>query len=269
MWRRVLIIIAAVLLTAGVGFLLFPTISNFIGQQRANSVIAEYSEALDHVIDGENDLGITAETYEEALEKGEIDKEGYPIDQSGNRTADYTITFRVDIDRLYRDSKAYNASLIHHQGTVDTINYGSAALDLSRYGIPNNQYGYLSAPSIDMSLPVYLGANDYVMSFGAAHLNGTSLPIDEKNTNVAIAGHTGYIGRIFFDNIHRLNLGDRVSFTNYRETIDYEVVDYKSVSPRDTGDLYIQDGRQLLTLITCTPDGYGGFARYLVICEKK
>ena len=90
---------------------------------------------------------------------------------------------------------------------------------MSRYGL-NNLYGYLSAPSIDLYLPVYLGANDSMMSYGAAHLSGTSLPIDEKNTNVAIAGHTGYIGRIFFDNIKRLDLGDTVSFTNYWETID-------------------------------------------------
>ena len=144
---------------------------------------------------------------------------------------------------------------------MDTINYEKAALDMSRYGL-NNLYGYLSAPSIDLYLPVYLGANDSMMSYGAAHLSGTSLPIDEKNTNVAIAGHTGYIGRIFFDNIKRLDLGDTVSFTNYWETIDYEVIDFKTVAPNETGDIYIKDGRQLMTLITCTPDGHGGFGRH-------
>ena len=139
---------------------------------------------------------------------------------------------------------------------------------MSRYGL-NNLYGYLSAPAIDLYLPVYLGANDSVMSYGAAHLSGTSLPLDEKDTNVAIAGHTGYIGRIFFDNIKRLNIGDTVSFTNYWETIDYEVIDFKTVAPNETGDIYIKEGRQLMTLITCTPDSSGGFSRFLVICEKK
>ena len=60
-----------------------------------------------------------------------------------------------------------------------------------------------------------------------------------------------------------------MSFTNYWETIDYEVIDFKTVAPNETGDIYIKDGRQLMTLITCTPDGHGGFGRYLVICEKK
>ncbi len=251
MWRKILTVVAIIILLTGIGFLLFPTVSNFIGQQRANNVIEEYSETLDHVIKEDDpetakELGITAKSFEEALEKGEIDEEGYPVNSEGVRTYSYTVSFEYDLDRLYSDSKEYNASIFHHQGTVDTINY---------------------APSIDLYLPVYLGANDSMMSYGAAHLSGTSLPIDEKNTNVAIAGHTGYIGRIFFDNIKRLDLGDTVSFTNYWETIDYEVIDFKTVAPNETGDIYI--GRQLMTLITCTPDGHGGFGRYLVICEKK
>ena len=274
MWRKILTVVAIIILLTGIGFLLFPTVSNFIGQQRANSVIEEYSETLDHVIKEDEpetakELGITAKSFEEALEKGEIDEEGYPVNSEGVRTYSYTVSFEYDLDRLYSgDSKEYNASIFHHQGTVDTINYEKAALDMSRYGL-NNLYGYLSAPSIDLYLPVYLGANDSMMSYGAAHLSGTSLPIDEKNTNVAIAGHTGYIGRIFFDNIKRLDLGDTVSFTNYWETIDYEVIDFKTVAPNETGDIYIKDGRQLMTLITCTPDGHGGFGRYIVICEKK
>ena len=273
MWRKVLTVIAVILLLTGIGFLLFPTVSNFVGQQRANVAIEEYSRTLEHVIKEDEpetakELGITAKSFEEAVEMGEIDEEGYPIDSEGNRTYTYTVTFEYDLDRLYRDSKEYNASIFHNQGTVDTINYEKAALNMSSYGL-DNLYGYLSAPTIDLYLPVYLGANDSVMSYGAAHLCGTSLPLDDKDTNVAIAGHTGYIGRIFFDNIKRLNLGDTVSFTNYWETIDYEVIDFKTVAPNETGDIYIKDGRQLMTLITCTPDGHGGFGRYIAICEKK
>lgn len=267
MWRKPLLIIAILLLVTGIGFLLFPPLSNLIGQTRANSVIDTYENNLDHIIGENDDSGITADNYEDALKNGEIDEAGHVIYADGS-TSTYTVTFKADLDRLYRDSKAYNASIFHHQGTVDTINYEDAALNMSSYGL-DNQYGYLSAPKIGLSLPVYLGANDYMMSFGAAHLNGTSLPLNDTDTNVAIAGHTGYIGRIFFDNIQGLDIGDSVSFTNYWETIPYEVVDYKIVVPTDTEDLYIKDGRQLLTMITCIPDGYGDFDRYLVICERK
>lgn len=271
-WKKVLTVIAVILLLTGIGFILFPFVSNHIGQIRANTAIEQYEEAADNVIDDDSPLketlGITAKTAAEAKEKGEIDDEGYPVDAGGSRTYGYPVVFTYDLDRLLADSKAYNASIFHHQGTVDTIQYEAAALRMSDYGL-NNLYGYLSAPTIDLYLPVYLGANDEMMSYGAAHLYGTSLPLDEKDTNVAIAGHTGYIGRIFFDNIRGLSLGDTVSFTNYWETIDYEVIDRKVIAPNDTSDLYIKDGRQLLTLITCTPDGNGGFDRFLVIAEKK
>ena len=55
-----------------------------------------------------------------------------------------------------------------------------------------------------MRLPIYLGANSSNMSYGAAHMSATSLPIGGKNTNAVLAGHTGYIGRIFFDNLRNL-----------------------------------------------------------------
>ena len=272
MWRKVLTVIAILTLLTGVAFLLFTPVSNCVGQQSADALIEEYDKALDNVISPDNPelkekLGITADSFEEAKEKGEVDAEGYPVNSEGERVYSYPVTFRIDLDRLYADSKAYNASIINHQGTVDTSDYTKAALDMASYGL-SNVYGYLSAPDIDMDLPVYLGASDYLMNYGAAQLYGTSLPIDEKNTNVCIAGHTGYIGRIFFDNIRHLEVGDTVSFSNYWETIDYKVIDHKVITPTQTDDFIIQPNRQLLTLITCTPAGRGKFDRYLVIAEK-
>ena len=274
MWKKVLVVIAVIMLLTGIGFFFFFPVSNFVGQQNANSLIEQYDKVLDNVITEEDTalkekLGVTADSFEEAREKGEVDEEGYPIDiVTGERTYSYPITFQNDLDRLYEDSKAYNASILYHQGTVDTADFRKAALNLSSYGL-SNVYGYLSAPAIDMDLPVYLGASDYMMNFGAAQLYGTSLPIDEKNTNVCIAGHTGYIGRIFFDNIRHLRKGDTVSFSNYWETIDYKVIDYKVITPTQTEDFIIQPNRQLITLITCTPAGHGQFNRYIVIAEKE
>ena len=65
------------------------------------------------------------------------------------------------------------------------------------------------------------------MSYGAAHMSATSLPIGGKNTNAVLAGHTGYIGRIFFDNLRNLKIGDWVSITNYWDTLNYKVVETK------------------------------------------
>lgn len=279
-WQKVIMTIATVLLLAGLGLLLFPVVSNFFGQQRANSVIDEYKQTQAHIIPsdtsggddssgGKGIPGVTAKNYKEALERGEVNEEHYVIDTYGNRVSDSPVAFQYDLDALRRDSFAYNEGLVDHQGTVDTTDYATPALRMSDYGL-SNIYCYLSADAINLYLPVYLGASDDVMAYGAAHLSGTSLPVEQNNTNVAIAGHTDYIGRVFFDNIRKLEIGDTVSIHNYWEDIDYEVIDYKVVTEDETADIYIQKDRQLLTLITCiyagSPDT---FDRYLVICEKK
>lgn len=276
--QKLTLIAACVILAAGAGFLCFPYVSNFFGQQKAKETIEIFDKSEVNTIDenGEPDSPednpdaeaiekyLRSKTYREALENGEIDAQGYVLNESGARVSYYPVTFKIDLDRLYRDSLEYNHNLINNQGTVDTSDYTRAALPMGEYGL-SYVYGYLSAPYIGLNMPIYLGANDLMMSYGAAHLSGTSLPVDEKNTNVAIAGHTGYIGRIFFDNIRNLRIGDTVTITNYWEEIDYTVIDYKIIDFDNTEDIYIQPERQLLTLITCTDSRH----RYVVICEKK
>ena len=169
MWKKVLIIIAIILLLTGIGFVLFPPVSNFVGQQRANQVIADYETAADNVISEEEqglkeELGITAKSFQEARQKKEVDEQGYPINPTtGERIYDRPVTFVYDLNKLHEDSKAYNASILYHQGTVDTADYERAALNMSDYGL-SDVYGYLSAPSVDMYLPIYLGGTEESMA---------------------------------------------------------------------------------------------------------
>lgn len=267
MWKKIVVAVAVVMLLAGIGFLLYPTVSNEIGKARANGEIEAFEKRGAQAVDSyaPSDADEPVKTRDEALEKGYIDDEGYPIDKNGSRTAGEPVVFTFDLDRLHADSRAYNRSILHHQGTVDTNDFSAAALQMSRYGL-SNFYAFVSAPAIGMRLPVYLGANDAMMSYGAAHLCNTSLPLDETDTNAVIAAHTGYIGRIFFDNIRNLEIGDEVSIANYWENIDYRVIETKTVPPTYTDDTLIQDGRQLLTLVTCITEN-GVTNRYLVICE--
>lgn len=273
MRNKIAIIIAVILLLAGVGVMLFPTISNEINKAKANEEIAEFDKCAEDAVDSflppwENDASATpAKNAKEAVEKGYTDKQGYPLAKDGSRTGGGRMVFAADLNKLREDSLAYNHSLINNQGTVDTSDYSSAALDMWKYGLPN-YYGYISAPSIGLRLPICLGANESVMSYSAAHLCNTSLPLNEKDTNVALAGHTGAVNQVFFDNIINLEKGSTVSITNYWETINYEVIGSKVVVPTDSNDVYIKDGRQLLTLITCITQN-GVTNRYIVICEKK
>ncbi len=165
----------------------------------------------------------------------------------------------------------YNENLKknQHELLTNEQSYQSPALILSSYGITSGVYGYISAPSIGMELPIYLGGNDDNMALGAAHMTYTSLPIGGKSTNCVLSGHSGYIGRIFFDYIPSLNIGDEITVENYWDTLTYKVVDKQIHKKDESADCYITEGRDLLTLITCVSNGHGGFDRFYLICERK
>lgn len=260
MKRKILFILASIMLLTGLGLVLFPPISNSVGTAIAKNEIEKFDELINNVAEG---------SFEEALEKGEIDSKGYPIDENGKRTSDTQIIFEVESGRLLEDSLAYNEELKSTQTQMlTTESYSRQVLNLLDYGVITNIYGYVSAPTIDMQLPVYLGASDYNMSYGVAHLCYTSLPTGGESTNTVIAGHTGYIGRIYFDKLRYLQIGDSIEFTNYWGKLNYKVAETKIVEENDSADIYIKEGEDLLTLITCISNGNGGFDRYVVICER-
>lgn len=262
MKKKVLIIISIILILTCVGCFLYPSISNTVEKGKIEETVKKFDKQVEEVV--------TEGSYEEAVENKEIDEEAYPIDKEGNRTSDTPVYYQVDLDRLYKDSVAYNENLKQNQGSllVDEYSYINPSIDLTQYGIFSGIYGYVSAPSIGMELPIYLGANDYTMFSGAAHMTYTSLPIGGESTNCVIVGHTGYIGRTFFDNIFYLGVGDPVYVTNYWGTIEYKVISAEVHAPSDSADAYIAEGKDLLTLITCISDGNFGFNRYYVICER-
>ena len=276
MWRKILTVVAVILLVVGLGFLLFPPVSNFVGQKRADAIVADFDKNVENITETvTTEDGEVIDSLEKAKEKGYVDDEGYPVtsvtyyDDGHVVYGDRTV-YKKDLNDLLQDSLAYNERLITGQGTEDTIQYDKSVFDLKDYGIDDGVYAYISIDAIDMRLPVYLGSDEIKLSCGAAHLYGTSLPVGDNNINVAIAGHTAYVGRIFFDNLRKLEIGDKVSITTYWDTTYYEVIDYKTITPEETNDLLIQKDRNLLTLITCIYTGRGAeFDRYLVICEKK
>lgn len=176
------------------------------------------------------------------------------------------LNYQIDKEALRNDSLRYNESLKQNQNLLLTgKNYIYAALDLTKYGIYDNIYGYVSAPSIGLELPIYLGANDTTMSLGAGHLCHTSLPTGGEDTNVVLAGHTGYIGRWLFDSVVNLREGDSVEVTTYFGSLKYKVTKVMDKSPKDGDIMFIEKGKDKLTLVTCIQ---GGAARRVVVCER-
>lgn len=189
MIKKILTGVAIAMLVVGIGLVAFPPISNFIGTQISNGEADGFDTRVEEAEDG---------SFEQAVKDGKVDEEGYKIDREGKRTSKQPVVFKADLDRLFNDSVAYNKKLETNQYEMlrnDT--YSQAAVNLEDYGITDGIYGYVTAETINMRLPIYLGANSSNMSYGAAHMSATSLPIGGKNTNAVLAGHTGYIGRIF------------------------------------------------------------------------
>ncbi|MGN0488250.1 MAG: class C sortase [Ruminococcus sp.] len=256
--RRFAAILATVMLVAGIALVLFPTISNWYGKMVASDISNGFDQSVDNQKDG---------SYSDAKKKGLVDDEGYLADGS----SDYPVYYKADIEKLKRDSIKYNEMLKSKQRDKLTNEsaYEQPSLNLSKYGIFNGVYGYVEAPSIDMKLPIYLGTGRNHMNYGAAHLTYTSLPIGGEDTNCVLAGHTGYVGRIFFDNIRNLNIGDEIKVKNYWSTLEYTVTGTKVISPNEMDDIFLKEGKDMIILMTCIKNDNGEFDRYLVFCERK
>ena len=129
-------------------------------------------------------------------------------------------------------------------------------------------FGVIAIPALDLEMPLYLGATSAHMAKGAAHLSQTSLPIGGMNTNCVIAGHRGYSGAAYFRYVTELKPGDEVIITNLWETMTYVVTDTKIIMPNEVDQILIQEGRDMITLLTCHPYASGGKQRYLVFCDR-
>ena len=254
MRSKLLMIVALLLVTVSLALFAYPNISKEVVQKNNDEIIEHFDEITDDVKDGDR---------EKAIEDGVINEDGYLIDDSGQIVSDYPVVFQKDIDKLYEDSVAYNEVLKEHQDM--DVDFSDAALDLTDYGIYDGIYGYINAPAIGLNIPIYLGASESNMAWGGTHMLNTSLPIGGESTNTAIAGHTGFFGRVVFDYIPQLDVGDTVSVTTYFDTLDYRVISKKEITATETNDLYIEKGKDLLTLITCARMGR---ARYEVVCER-
>ena len=171
---------------------------------------------------------------------------------------------------LWEDMVAYNAAIYAQgqSGLSCEYDYQKPSFFLREYGLADETFGVISIPAMDLEMPIFLGATDSHMAEGAAHLSQTSLPIGGENTNCVIAGHRGYSGASYFRYIEKLRLGDEVTITNLWETLTYKVVEIKIINPYEVEQILIQDGRELLTLLTCHPYASGGRQRYLVFCER-
>lgn len=148
---------------------------------------------------------------------------------------------------------------------VDDDNSAGNYYNLLSYGT-DGVIGYISVPKVDINLPIYHGTSDAVLAIGAGHMENTSLPIGGESTHSVIVGHTG-LSYAMFDGLHNLAAGDEFYITVQDKTLTYRVIATRKVLPTETNYTEIIPGRDLVTLVTCFPNGVNSH-RLLVEGER-
>lgn len=124
-------------------------------------------------------------------------------------------------------------------------------LSVSKTGI----MGYIDIPAIDCRLPIYHGTDDAVLQVAVGHIEGSSLPVGGPNTHCVLSGHRGLPSAKLFTDLDKLSEGDIFMVQVLDETLTYEIKKILIVKPYEVDALKIEEGKDLCTLVTCTPYG--------------
>ena len=171
-------------------------------------------------------------------------------------------------DPFYQAAKAYNASLLSsgQEAMTSRSDLEQFALSALDYGYAENIIGTIQIPRMEIELGLYLGANSENMAKGVAIFGMTSLPLGRESENVVIAGHRGWRGAPMFREIQKLQIDEPIYVTTPWQTLVYRVFEIRIVTPEDNTWCKIQQGRTLISLMTCHPYGQN-YQRYIVLAE--
>lgn len=127
--------------------------------------------------------------------------------------------------------------------------------------------GTVRIPRIGVTLPIRHGSDETALANGAGHLYGTSLPVGGKSTHTVITAHRGVPDKELFTRLDELRKGDVFYLTVAGRTIAYKVFRIMDVDPQDTSHVRIEQGKDLATLLTCTP--YGVNTQRLLVTGRR
>ena len=213
-------IVIILIFLAGLSLLLYPFIANQWNNHRQKQLIGNYESVIsDKEAAGNIDYAAEmkkAEAYNDALLPS-ILPDSFAVADASTET-----------DSSYEDS-----------------------LNIAGDGM----MGIVEIPKIAIKLPMYHGTGDEVLQKAAGHLEGSSLPIGGESTHAVISAHRGLPSASLFTDLDQLEIGDHFLIHVLDETLCYEVDQILVVDPEDTSALAVEDGEDLVTLLTCTPYG--------------
>ncbi|MCD8107955.1 MAG: class C sortase [Oscillospiraceae bacterium] len=162
----------------------------------------------------------------------------------------------TDYSAYFEAAYAFNES-IARIGSATTITNPEvlegyeSLLNVSGTGI----MGYITIEKIDVLLPIYHGTSSSVLQVGAGHLEGTSLPVGGESTHCVLSAHRGLPSATLFTHLDQMEIGDTFTITVLNEVLTYEVDQISIVYPYEIESIYVEEGQDYVTLMTCTPYG--------------
>lgn len=177
-------------------------------------------------------------------------------------------TKAIDLSSMIKEAKEYNEALYNYQKTgladekLSSKNYKKL---LSLNG--SKTIGTLEIPSINVNLPIYHGTSESVLNGAVGHLSSSSLPVGGKNTRAVLTGHRGLPSSKLFTRLDELKKGDLFYVKVGNKTLAYKVYKIETILPTEVEKLSVEDGKDEVSLVTCTP--YGINTHRLVITGKR
>ena len=212
-------ILVTLFIGASLVMMFYPWISNFVNQHQADITVDNYKK---------KEKSLSEEQKEEMWKKAQM----YNADLAENQ---------VELTDPFVESKsAIKSGLIYNN-----------LLNIDKSGM----MCYLEIPCINVNLPVFHGTAASTLERGIGHLEGSSLPVGGKSTHAVLTGHTGLNNAKIFTDLTEVKEGDLFFLHTLGKDLAYRVIEIEVVLPEETQDLLIRKGKDLVTLITCTPYG--------------
>ena len=212
-------LVICIIFLAGLSLLLYPFVANQWNNYRQKQLISNYEQVVSN---------------KEAAE-------GIDYDAERKKAEDYNEAL---LPCVLPDSFALAESSGVDPVYMNTLNIAG-----------DEMMGSVEIPKINIKIPIYHTTEEEVLNKGAGHLEGSSLPVGGANTHAVISAHRGLPSASLFTDLDQLKEGDHFLIHVLNETLCYEVDKISVVKPEDTSALAVEDGQDLVTLLTCTPYG--------------
>lgn len=212
-------LVIGIIFLAGLSLLLYPFVANQWNNYRQKQLISGYEQVV---------------SDKEAAE-------GIDYDAERKKAEDYNEAL---LPCVLPDSFALAESSGVDPVYMNTLNIAG-----------DEMMGSVEIPKINIKIPIYHTTEEDVLNKGAGHLEGSSLPVGGANTHAVISAHRGLPSASLFTDLDQMKVGDHFLLHVLDETLCYEVDKISVVKPEDNSALAVEDGQDLVTLLTCTPYG--------------